>query len=165
MGHALIRAFLCALAFGLVCVSADAQEKPRASDSKRIQDCIKSKTGRAWRWEACIGGVSEPCSKDEASMPSSAVVACYERERAVWDDILNETYRRLREGLEDEQKDKLREMQRAWIASRDKSCQFFWDVFQGTMANPMIAACITRETGRRALFLLPFLDDRPAKPR
>jgi uncharacterized protein YecT (DUF1311 family) len=163
MGYALIRAALCALALALLCMPADAQEKPRASDSKRIQDCIKSKTGRGWKWESCIGIVSESCSKDEASMPSSAVVACYDRERAVWDDILNETYRRLREALDDEQKDKLREMQRAWIASRDKSCGFFYDIFQGSMANPMIAACITRETGRRALFLRPFLDDVPAK--
>jgi len=54
-------------------------------------------------------------------------------------------------------------MQRAWIASRDKSCAFFYDIFQGTTANPMMAACLTRETGRRALFLLPFLDDVAAK--
>ncbi len=96
-------------------------------------------------------------------MAPSQVIACYDRERAVWDDILNETYRRLREALDKEQQGKLRDMQRAWIASRDKSCEFIWDVLQGSMANPMMAACITRETGRRALFLLPFLDDVAAK--
>lgn len=159
----MIRTAVCAFAIGLLCHPAQAQEKPRARDSAAVQNCIKSKTGRGWRWESCIGIVSEPCSKNEASMPPSEVIACYDRERAVWDDILNETYRRLREALDEDQQTKLRDMQRAWIASRDKSCQFIWDVLQGTMANPMIAACVTRETGRRALYLLPFLDDVPAK--
>ena len=45
----------------------------------------------------------------------------------------------------------MREMQRAWITSRDKSCGFIYDYFEGSMANPMIAACQNRETGRRAL--------------
>jgi hypothetical protein len=31
------------------------------------------------------------------------------------------------------------------------------------MANPMIAACQTRETGRRALYLRGFADDRDDK--
>jgi hypothetical protein len=31
------------------------------------------------------------------------------------------------------------------------------------MANTMIAACQTRETGRRALFLLGFADDADSK--
>ena len=100
---------------------------------------------------------------NEASMPPSEVIACYDRERAVWDDILNETYRRLGKAVDEEQQVKLREMQRAWIASRDKSCAFIYDILQGSMANPMMAACLTRETGRRALFLLPFLDDVAAK--
>jgi uncharacterized protein YecT (DUF1311 family) len=96
-------------------------------------------------------------------MPPSEVIACYDCERAVWDDILNETYRRLGKAIDEEKRVKLREMQRAWIASRDKSCAFFYDIFQGTMANSMMAACLTRETGRRVLFLLPFLDGVAAK--
>ena len=77
----------------------------------------------------------------------------------MWDDILNETYRRLREKLDETQQTKLRDMQRAWMVSRDKGCGFLWDYFQGTMANPMIAECVNRETGRRALYLLGFLND------
>ncbi len=163
MGHALIRIALCALALGFLCMSAHAQEKPRASDSKRIQECIKTKTGSRWKWESCIGIVSDRCSKNEASIPPSEVIACYDRERAVWDDILNETYRKLSKAVDEEQQVKLRDMRRAWIASRDNSCEFLYDIFQGTMANPMMAACLTHETGRRALFLLPFLDDVAAK--
>jgi uncharacterized protein YecT (DUF1311 family) len=136
-----------------------AQEKPAPKDSAKIERCMKAKTGHGWAWEQCIGVISEPCSKDEASMPPSAVIACYDRERAVWDDILNKSYQTVRKALDEDQQVKLREMQRAWIASRDKSCEFLYDYFQGTMANPMIAACLARETGRRALYLRGFADD------
>jgi uncharacterized protein YecT (DUF1311 family) len=50
-------------------------------------------------------------------------------------------------------------MQRAWITSRDKTCGFLYDYFQGTMANPMIAACTNRATGLQALYLRGFADD------
>jgi uncharacterized protein YecT (DUF1311 family) len=32
-------------------------------------------------------------------------------------------------------------MQRAWIHVRDLTCTFWYDYFQGTMANLMIASC------------------------
>ena len=149
---------------GLLGAPAFAQaDKPNARDSAKIQDCVKTKTGRNWNWEKCIGLISEPCAKDEGSMTSSEVIACYRREQAVWDDILNESFRRLLGKLDEDQVRKLREMQRAWIASRDKTCEFLYDYFQGTMANPMIAACTSRETGRRALYLLGFADDAEGK--
>lgn len=91
------------------------------------------------------------------------MTACVAREQAVWDDILKETYRRLREKLDAQQQEKLRDMQRAWIASRDKTCTFYWDYFQGTMASPMSASCVNKETARRALFLLGFLNDAEGK--
>jgi uncharacterized protein YecT (DUF1311 family) len=142
--------------------SADS-DRPDARDSTLIQNCIKVKTGRNWAWENCIGTVSEPCAKDEGSMSASEVIACYNREKLVWDSILNQSFRRLREKLDDDQQRKMREMQRAWITSRDKTCAFIYDYFQGSMANPMMAACQARETGRRALFLLGFADDLEGK--
>ena len=42
-------------------------------------------------------------------------------------------------------------------------CGFIYDYFGGSMANPMIAACQSRETGQRALFLRGFVDDREGK--
>jgi uncharacterized protein YecT (DUF1311 family) len=43
------------------------------------------------------------------------------------DSILNDSFRRLRAKLEDKQVRKMRDMQRAWITSRDKSCEFLYD--------------------------------------
>lgn len=143
--------------------AAAQDDKPDPRDAAAIQECVKTKTGRNWAWENCIGVVSEPCIKDEMAMPPSEIMTCYERERVVWDSILNDSFRRLRAKLEDKQVRKMREMQRVWIASRDKSCEFFYDYFEGTMANPMMAACQNRETGRRALFLRRFADDAEGK--
>ena len=113
--------------------------------------------------ETCIGIVSGPCL-DKAADPSTAgMVACVARERAVWDDILNETYNRLRAKLDDKQQQKLRDMQRAWIAARDATCGFYWDFYQGTMASPMSAGCVNKETAERALFLLGFLNEAEGK--
>jgi uncharacterized protein YecT (DUF1311 family) len=135
-------------------------DKPDAKLSAQIQDCIKTKTGA--NWESCVGIASGPCQNNSKGA-TSELTACSAREQAVWDDILNETFRRLRDKLEKDQQDKLRDMQRAWIVSRDKTCAFYWDFFQGTMASPMSAECMNRETGRRALFLLGFLNDLPDK--
>jgi uncharacterized protein YecT (DUF1311 family) len=143
----------------ILSAAAFAQDKPAAKDVAVIEKCIKAKTGRHWAWERCVGSISKPCAKNEESMRPSEVIACEGRERAVWDSILNESYRRLREALDDEQKGKLQEMQRAWMASRDKTCAFLYDYFQGTMANPMIAACLSRATGMQALYLRGFADD------
>jgi uncharacterized protein YecT (DUF1311 family) len=54
---------------------------------------------------------------------------------------------------------KLRDTQRSWIVARKQSCEFFSDYFQGSIANPMIASCMNRETARRAIFLDVFARD------
>ena len=150
----MIRIALALVVAALAASPAWAQaSKQGAEDSNVIQDCVKTNTGKDW--EICTGGVSNVCLEDAKSTADQN--ACIDREQMVWDDILNETYRRLRDKLESGQKTKLREMQRAWIASRDATCRFYWDYYQGTMASPMSASCVNRETARRALFLLGFL--------
>jgi len=138
-------------------------DKPDARASAAIQDCTKSNSANDGTLEVCIGIVSAPCLKREETQSTADNIACIDREAKVWDDILNETFRRLREKLDEAQQRKLRDMQRAWIVSRDRSCAFDWDYFQGTMASPVSAACMNREIGRRALFLLGFLNDAEGK--
>ena len=157
----MIRGLLVVLA-ALAASPALAKDKPDARAAAAIQDCVKSKSATGMG-ETCIGIVSGPCL-DKAADPSTAgMVACVARERAVWDDILNETYNRLRAKLDDKQQQKLRDMQRAWIAARDATCGFYWDFYQGTMASPMSAGCVNKETAERALFLLGFLNEAEGK--
>jgi uncharacterized protein YecT (DUF1311 family) len=152
--------FAAALAsIALLATSAFAQEKPAAKDTATIEKCLKAKTGHNWAWERCIGAISELCVKKSPKEVPSDVIACYAREQAVWDGILNKSYQTLIKALDEDQQVKLREMQRAWIASRDKNCEFLYDYFQGSMANPMMAACQSRATGMQALYLRGFADD------
>jgi uncharacterized protein YecT (DUF1311 family) len=160
MGYALIRACV-AIATLVLLTAAGAQGAPEPEASAAIQDCVK--THGPDKGESCIGVVSGPCLQRAETRSTADMIACIVREEKVWDDILNETYRRLRNKLDERQQKKLRDMQRAWIDSREKMCAFYWDFFQGTMASPMSAACMNREGARRALFLLGFLNDTEAK--
>jgi len=81
---------------------------------------------------------------------------CCQIEGAIWDALLNENYRELLAALDDEQVAKARTMQRAWVAYRDTTCGFYYDKIRGSMAGFMEAACVARETARRAM-LLKFL--------
>ncbi len=147
--------------------AASAQSKHQAADdSNAIEDCVKTAAPAGPPMaaaESCIGSLSAPCLDGDKTKSTADQNACIERERAVWDNILNESYRRLRAKLDADQQGKLRDMQRAWIASRDATCHFYWDYYQGTMASPMSASCVNRETARRALFLLDFVLDAENK--
>ena len=153
------KAVALACAALMIAAGPSRAEKPASADSAKVQSCIKSESGGPRAQESCIGLVADPCADNPDAQSTAGQVACAAREQAVWDDILNETYRRLRDALDVKQRIKLREMQRAWIEVRKRSCDFYWDFFQGTMASPMSAFCYNRETARRALFLLAFLNE------
>jgi uncharacterized protein YecT (DUF1311 family) len=138
-------------------------DKPDTRASAAIQRCIKARSAADQEWERCIGVVSKPCLDRDKTRSTADIVACISREQKVWTHVLNDTYQRLLAKLDDDQQVKLREMQRAWADSRDKTCAFYWDYFQGSMAVPMSAGCDNREIGRRALFLLGFLNDAEGK--
>jgi uncharacterized protein YecT (DUF1311 family) len=158
------RVALAVVAMAMLAAPALAQgDKPDAKASAAIQRCIKSAGPHTDKREACIGRIAEPCLKRKTSRSTADINACITREQKVWNDILNNIYKRLNAKLDDQQQVKLRDMQRAWIVSRDKTCTFYWDYFQGSMAAPMSIGCENRETGRRALFLLGFLEDAEGK--
>ena len=80
--------------------------RPDAADSAAVQSCIKSAAGGSQR-ERCIGIIADPCADQPGAESTAGQVACAAREFAVWDDILNETYRRLRDKLDAEQKNQI----------------------------------------------------------
>src|SRR5262245_31544027 len=124
-----------------------------ASATSSVQACVGAAGGRG-SLDACIGKVSEACiGPDEGAKPEREVSQCLYTEQAQWDRLLNTAYQTLAKDLEPDQRVKLRDMQRSWIDTRDKTCQFYYDYFEGSMANPMIANCLNRETARRAIFL------------
>jgi len=134
---------------------AAAQDRsPSARDVSRIRACVdKNRDDLDEGERQCLFKlVSDPCVK-RSDTSNHAVIDCHETELKIWDDLLNATYKKLRDGLDEPQREKLRKMQQTWIAYRDTTCEFYYDKIQGTMAGPMGAACRTRETARRAMLL------------
>lgn len=131
--------------------------KLSAEDTRSIESCIKEKAAKE-RPENCIGLIADPCLETPAGQSTAGQAGCYQREQLVWDDILNETYRRLQGQLEGKLKTQLRDLQRVWIEARKQQCDFYRDVIQGTLAIPIGASCYNTETARRALYLLSLLD-------
>jgi uncharacterized protein YecT (DUF1311 family) len=98
--------------------------------------------------------VAQRCiNKPLGDASDSIVVDCYRIENLIWDGLLNDNYKALLDTLDDGQTVKARAMQRAWTTYRDTTCQFYDDKIQGSMAVAMRAACVTRESARRAMLL------------
>jgi len=147
-------------AFALMAAGAWVFPAAAAEAAPSIEACVRAAGNRTAARESCIDKVASACiGPDEGARSDRDVIDCFDRERQQWDRLLNTAYKALVQGLEPAQQAKLRDMQRAWIGSRDRTCGFFYDFFEGTMANPMIANCLNRETGRRAVFLMGFADD------
>ena len=161
------RHLLLSLALALIValpLPARAEDAPVAKDVAAIGDCLRKQDKKGGGSQeadeaACLMTVAKPCVGDEGAATSRRQIDCLDRERRVWDQILNESFKTMMNALDPDQQAKLREMQRSWIATRDLTCAFWSDYFQGTMANPMIASCNNRETARRAIFLRVFATD------
>jgi uncharacterized protein YecT (DUF1311 family) len=160
------RLFLLALALIVTGPLPARADEPPAKDVATIGDCLRrqaqKKGGSSQEADeaACLMTVAKPCmGRDEAAAVDRRKIECLDRERLVWDKIVNDSYKTMMNGLDPDQQAKLREMQQSWINTRDLTCAFWYDYFQGTMANPMIAYCNNRETARRAIYLKVFATD------
>jgi len=130
--------------------------KPTAAEITAIRDCATRSADNLDEGERqCLFKlVADPCTNKPPGEADKAVVAdCYLVETSIWDGLLNENYKSLLESLDGGQTAKARAMQRAWLAYRDTTCQFYDDKIQGSMSITMHAACVTRETARRAMLL------------
>jgi uncharacterized protein YecT (DUF1311 family) len=145
------------LVLGLVAQPGQAQSrKPAAKEIAALRDCAgKNKDNLDEGEQRCLFNlVAEPCMGKHPDDASEQLAAdCYRIEGAIWDGLLNENYKALLEALDPEQTTKAQAMQRAWIAYRDTTCQFYDDKIRGSMSIRMHAACVTRETARRAMLL------------
>ena len=155
--NAFIAAWICVAGLGFAAEPSQAQtRKPTANEIARIRDCATKYADNLDEGERqCLFNlVTQPCVKKplEAS-DNSVVVDCYLVENSIWDGLLNENYKSLLDTLDDDQTAKARAMQRAWVAYRDTTCQFYDDKIQGSMSVTMHAACVNRESARRAMLL------------
>jgi uncharacterized protein YecT (DUF1311 family) len=156
-GLALRTAMICVLqlALGFVAESSHAQtRKPTANEIASIRDCAtRNKDNLDEGERRCLFNLVAQRCIDKGDASDSISVDCYRIENLIWDGLLNDNYKALLDSLDDDQTAKARAMQRAWAAYRDTTCQFYDDKIQGSMAVAMSAACVTRESARRAMLL------------
>jgi uncharacterized protein YecT (DUF1311 family) len=138
--------------------SSHAQNRqPTATEIKLVRDCGAKHPDDGKREEECAFKlVADPCIEKNGSNLGAA--DCFRIETVIWDTILNDNYKELMEAIDDkDDQNKLKEMQRAWIAYRDTTCHFYWYKIHGSMSVPMTAACQLRERSRRAMLLAFFM--------
>src|SRR5713101_1671961 len=128
--------------------------RPTAHEIAAIRDCAtKNKDNLDEGERRCLFNlVAERCVK-RGGATKSIEVDCYRIENSIWDGLLNDNYKGLLDTLDSDQATKAQAMQRAWMAYRDTTCEFYHDKIQGSMAITMHAACVTREAARRAMLL------------
>jgi uncharacterized protein YecT (DUF1311 family) len=152
----MVLAALVALLAVAAAAPAQAQSrKPSAHEIAAIRDCAKKSADNIDDGEqTCLFKlVADPCMAPVGSASNNHMADCYQIEGVIWDALLNENYKELLATLDEEQTAKARAMQRAWLAYRDTTCGFYYDKIRGSMAGFMQAACVTRETARRAMLL------------
>ncbi len=150
------RTVALAAIFAFVPLQGEAQtRKPTPREVSGIRDCAKKyeESLDDAEWQCLFNLVATPCADTPEGSSNVGTTDCFRIEWKIWDDLLNENYKSLLAVLDEEQASKLRDMQRAWIAYRDTTCEFYYVKIHGTMAYPMQAACTARETMRRAMLL------------
>jgi uncharacterized protein YecT (DUF1311 family) len=174
--------FLVAASLPACSVSAGAgDEKPTAADRTAVADCIAlaatnqenlptaeqdAQPGAAAKLQreviqtpglaaSCIGVIAEPCQNEPDGQSNLGMAQCYDREAAVWDERLNQNYKKRLDAAEPAYRDALKKMQRTWIAYRDAKCGSISIGETGSISVPETAICMLDETARQAIFLEP----------
>jgi uncharacterized protein YecT (DUF1311 family) len=129
-----------------------AEEGAQAGAAAKLERAAKQAPGLA---ESCIGVIAEPCQNEPEGQSNLGMAQCYDREAAVWDERLNQNYKKRLDAAEPAYRDALKKMQRAWIAYRDAKCGSISVGESGSISVPATAICMLEETARQAIFLEP----------
>ncbi len=155
IGDGIRAALAIVVLFALMEAGRAQADKPTAQQVAAIRSCAeKNQDDVAEAEHRCLFNlVATPCQKTPEGQSNLGMADCFRTETMIWDDLLNDNYKKLRADIDDKQAGALRDMQRAWIASRDSTCGFYDVKINGSMAIPMREACLARETAHRALLL------------
>ena len=161
----IVRMAFCFMVFLIGTAFAHAQEKATPEDRATIAKCLEKARKTKAEGETCIGVVEQPCLDKPEGQSTIGMKECSEREVLVWDERLNEAYKKLqkgglgetevqRDGKKLKGADLFRDVQRAWITFRDKKCDAATLPMEGgTGAGVLLLGCLLRETAHQALWI------------
>ncbi len=131
---------------------------PTAKETAAIESCIGGTRLKAPQ-RACIGRVADLCRETQDGSTTLGMNACYGREHAIWDKLLNRAYQQAMDAFDDEGKIYLRGAQQTWLKFRSQACQWPYQVYRGgTLAGPLSGDCVMQQTALRTLDLMEILD-------
>jgi uncharacterized protein YecT (DUF1311 family) len=145
--------WLIAAALAAVLASWPAAAQTAAEDSRVVASCIAGAGDDLDKIGACIGRVADPCMEKPEGQSTAGANACVSRETEIWDRLLNADYQKVLAGLDLDKRTKVRDMQRSWIAARDRKCELIYALGGGTMHTTMAGYCILRETALQVIYL------------
>lgn len=103
---------------------------------------------------SCIGAVSIPCQQQPGGYSTAGMIACTEREWAVWDERLNQAYRAALKDAGPKLSNALKSTQRAWLVWRKEMCKLpAIDNEGGSIVGPLYLGCMMEATARQAIWL------------
>jgi len=160
--------FLIGVAIFLVAANPPAvAQDDLVFDISLTKSCLREASTAGEKRE-CIGESANACMRANSLGGSTyGMGGCLNFEAEWWDGQLNIVYKKLRrqEKADDEanaefsdnlpkQAEALRDMQRAWIAYRDATCEYEYSQFGGgTGGGPAGIACTLHLTAAQAIYL------------
>ncbi|WP_237154238.1 lysozyme inhibitor LprI family protein [Oryzibacter oryziterrae] len=128
--------------------------KPTDADRKVIAACLDESWSNHRAPTGCIGKISDACLAANTEDGDEPVFECLERERVVWDELLNAKYKSVMEASQGDLKKQLKAVQQSWIKTRDMTCDWEHASWEGApMGNTAYTRCTLYETAYRAVTL------------
>lgn len=141
-----LAAWTAAWAAALIAFAAPAlgQAPARSApgEAALIDACLAEARSSSAR-RACIGRGAEAC------LGAGGGAACWRRERGAWDGVLDRAFTAALRGADDEDRVRLVEAQRAWLAYLDATC-----AYQPLLRAQGLDECVATATALRAVELM-----------
>lgn len=135
-------------------------DSPKPAVKAAIENCLAESAKANKQPEACIGVAADACLEKGEDPSTFGMIACHGDEADVWDDRLNRDYQVLMKSVD---KERIRDLERAWLVFRDKKCSYHQVEDDGQVGMIENIRCYMQETGRQALFLHDIVDTQNSR--
>jgi uncharacterized protein YecT (DUF1311 family) len=137
-------------------------DPPKPEVKAAVEKCLAEKAKANKPLEECIGAVSDACLSKGESLSVHDIIDCHGEEADVWDERLNHDYQALMKTMKSPAKERVRDLERAWLDFREKKCAYRQMEDEGMVGMIQNINCYKEETARQALFLSGILDSPEA---
>nr|WP_314477525.1 lysozyme inhibitor LprI family protein [uncultured Campylobacter sp.] len=138
-------AFAASLVFGAHDLAI--KTKPSSNSPSNLETNLEERDESQRRVDECM-------QKDSST---AGMIQCIDAEFAIQDKLLNQNYKKAMSVLNDENKKKLKDIQRKWVAYKEAKCPFVPPM--GTLYAVTAADCYLQMTKERARELANLAED------